>query len=163
MNLFINDKVPDADVFQLIDNEPVKKSIFNYLKNKKVILIGMPGAFTSTCSQKHLPGYINHLENFRLVGIDNIICICVNDPFVMGAWGKINNTKNDILMLADPFAEFTKKLGAEIDKSDRGLGIRSKRYTMILKDTKVTYLATEKETSHCEISAAENILSKLKE
>ena len=81
----------------------------------------------------------------------------------MDAWGKINNAKNEILMLADPFAEFTKKLGAEVDKSDRGLGIRSKRYSMILKDAKVVYLGTEKETSHCEISAAENILSKIKE
>ena len=97
-------------------------------------------------------------EKYKEKGIDQIICISVNDPFVMNAWGKENNVDNKILMIGDPYLNFTKAIGADIDKSGRGLGIRSNRYTMLVNNMKVVQLQEEKDTGSCEISAAENFL-----
>ena len=97
-------------------------------------------------------------QQFKDKGIDQIICISVNDPFVMNAWGKENNADKKVLMMSDPFLNFTKAIGAEIDKSGRGLGIRSNRYAMLVNDMKVVKLQEEKDTGSCEISAAENFL-----
>ena len=135
-----------------------KKKIEEFLKNKKVIIFGLPGAYTSVCSAKHLPGYIKNYEKIREKGIDFVICISVNDPFVMNAWGKENNVGDKILMVGDPFLNFTKAIGAEVDKSARGLGIRSNRYTMLVDNLKVIKLQEEEDTGACEISAAENFL-----
>ena len=159
MKLKINDNIPDVEIFQLINNEPEKIKIKNILEGRKIILLGMPGAFTSTCSSKHLPGYVNNIQKFKSKGIDLIACIAVNDPFVMDAWGKQNNTDENILMLGDPFLTFTKSIGAEVDKSGRGLGIRSNRYTMLIEDNKIMQIQEEKETGMCNISAAENFLN----
>ena len=159
MKLKIKDIIPDVEVFQLINNEPVKIRIKKIYKEKKSILLGMPGAFTSVCSSKHLPGYLNNIEKFKSKGIDLIACIAVNDPFVMNAWGKKQNVHENILMLGDPFLTFTKSIGAEVDKSGRGLGIRSNRYTMLIEDNKILQIQEEKETGMCEISAAENFLN----
>ena len=159
MRLKIKDNIPDVEVFQLINNEPVKIRIKKIFKEKKTILLGMPGAFTSVCSSKHLPGYLNNIEKFKSKGIDLIACIAVNDPFVMNAWGKKQNVHENILMLGDPFLTFTKSIGAEVDKSGRGLGIRSNRYTMLIEDNKILQIQEEKETGMCEISAAENFLN----
>ena len=158
MNLKENDQIPNSEVFVLEDGEPIKKNFEDILKNKKVVIFGLPGAYTSVCSAKHLPGYINMYEKFRDKGIDQIICISVNDPFVMNAWGNSNNVGEKILMMGDPFLNFTKAIGAQVDKSGRGLGIRSNRYTMLVDDLKVIKLREEKETGSCEISAAENFL-----
>ena len=127
-------------------------------KNKKVVIFGLPGAYTSVCSAKHLPGYIKNLDQFKSKGIDQIICISVNDPFVMEAWGKANNVGNNIIMLSDPFINFTKAIGAEVDKSGRGLGIRSNRYSMLINNLKVLNIKEETDAGICEISAAENFL-----
>ena len=159
MRLKIKDNIPDVEVFQLINNEPEKFRIKKIFKEKKTILLGMPGAFTSVCSSKHLPGYLNNIEKFKSKGIDLIACIAVNDPFVMNAWGKKHNVHENILMLGDPFLTFTKSIGAEVDKSGRGLGIRSNRYTMLIEDNKILQIQEEKETGMCEISAAENFLN----
>ena len=159
MKLKINDNIPDVEVFQLINNEPEKIKIKKILEEKKIILLGMPGAFTSVCSSKHLPGYLSNIDRFKSKGIDLIACIAVNDPFVMDAWGKQNNADENILMLGDPFLTFTKSIGAEVDKSGRGLGIRSNRYTMLIEDNKITQIQEEKETGICNISAAENFLN----
>ena len=159
MRLKIRDNIPDVEVFQLINNEPEKIRIKKMFKEKKTILLGMPGAFTSVCSSKHLPGYLNNIERFKSKGIDLIACIAVNDPFVMNAWGKKHNVHENILMLGDPFLTFTKSIGAEVDKSGRGLGIRSNRYTMLIEDNKILQIKEEKETGMCEISAAENFLN----
>ena len=159
MRLKIKDNIPDVEVFQLINNEPEKIRIKKMFKEKKTILLGMPGAFTSVCSSKHLPGYLNNIDRFKSKGIDLIACIAVNDPFVMNAWGKKQNVHENILMLGDPFLNFTKSIGAEIDKSGRGLGIRSNRYTMLIEDNKILQIQEEKETGMCEISAAENFLN----
>ena len=158
MKLKENDNVPNSEVFVLENGEPTKKNIENLLKNKKAVIFGLPGAYTSVCSAKHLPGYVNMYQQYKDKGIDHIICVSVNDPFVMGAWGKENNVTDKIIMMGDPFLNFTKAIGAEVDKSSRGLGIRSNRYTMLVEDMKVIKLQEEKDTGSCEISAAENFL-----
>ena len=119
---------------------------------------GLPGAYTSVCSAKHLPGYVNMFEQYKEKGIDHIICISVNDPFVMSAWGKEHNVEDKILMIGDPFLNFTKGIGADVDKSARGLGIRSNRYTMLVDNLKIVKLQEEADTGSCEISAAENFI-----
>ena len=126
--------------------------------DKKVVIFGLPGAYTSVCSAKHLPGYVNMFEQYKEKGIDHIICISVNDPFVMSAWGKEHNVEDKILMIGDPFLNFTKGIGADVDKSARGLGIRSNRYTMLVDNLKIVKLQEEADTGSCEISAAENFI-----
>ena len=158
MKLKENEIVPNAEVFIIENSNPVQKKIEEFLKNKKVIIFGLPGAYTSVCSAKHLPGYIKNYEKIREKGIDFVICISVNDPFVMNAWGKENNVGDKILMVGDPFLNFTKAIGADVDKSARGLGIRSNRYTMLVENLKVIKLQEEEDTGACEISAAENFL-----
>ena len=121
----------------------------------------MPGAFTKVCSAKHLPGYVNNFEQAKKKGITKIICVSVNDPFVMKAWGETHNVGNKILMLGDPFCKFIKDIGAEIDKSERGLGMRSSRFTMLIENGIVNEIKEEKDTAKCEISAAENFLKEI--
>jgi len=156
MRLRENEKIPNSEIFVLKNGEPNKIKIEELLNSKKAIIFGLPGAYTSVCSAKHLPGYINMYQKFRDKGIDLIICISVNDPFVMNAWGKENNVGDKIIMIGDPFLNFTKAIGAEVDKSGRGLGVRSNRYTMLVDNMKVIKLQEEKDTGSCEISAAEN-------
>ena len=158
MKIKENEKIPSSEVFILENGEPVKKNIENFLKNKKSVIFGLPGAYTSVCSAKHLPGYIKNSEKYKEKGIDQIICMSVNDPFVMNAWGKENNVGDKIIMMGDPFLNFTKAIGAEVDKSGRGLGIRSNRYTMLVDNLKIIKIQEEKNTGSCEISAAENFL-----
>jgi len=158
MKLKENEIVPNSEVFIIENSNPVQKKMEEFLKNKKVIIFGLPGAYTSVCSAKHLPGYVKNYEKIREKGIDLVICISVNDPFVMNAWGKENNVGDKILMVGDPFLNFTKAIGADVDKSARGLGIRSNRYTMLVENLKVIKLQEEEDTGACEISAAENFL-----
>ena len=158
MKIKENETMPNSEVFVLENGEPIKKNIENILKNKKSVIFGLPGAYTSVCSAKHLPGYVNNSEKYKQKGIDQIICMSVNDPFVMNAWGKENNVGDKIIMIGDPFLNFTKAIGAEVDKSGRGLGIRSNRYTMLVDNLKVMKIQEEKDTGVCEISAAENFL-----
>ena len=158
MKLKENDIIPNAEVFILESGEPIKKDISELLLNKKAILFGLPGAYTSVCSAKHLPGYIDNHDKYKAKGIDYIICISVNDPFVMDAWGKSHKVGDKIIMMGDPFLNFTKSIGADVDKSARGLGIRSNRYTMLINNLKVVKLQEEKDTGSCEVSAAENFL-----
>jgi peroxiredoxin (alkyl hydroperoxide reductase subunit C) len=158
MKIKENESIPNSEVFILENGEPVKKNIENFLKNKKSIIFGLPGAYTSVCSAKHLPGYVKNSEKYKEKGIDQIICMSVNDPFVMNAWGKENNVGDKIIMMGDPFLNFTKAIGAEVDKSGRGLGIRSNRYTMLVDNLKIIKIQEEKDTGSCEISAAENFL-----
>jgi peroxiredoxin len=159
MKLKENDNLPSEEIFVLEGGEPIKKSIEEYTKGKKVIIFGLPGAYTSVCSAKHLPGYVKNIDAFKSKGIDHVICMSVNDPFVMSAWGKEHNVGDKIVMAGDPFLTFTKSIGADVDKSARGLGIRSNRYTMLVENGKVTKLQEEEDTGACEISAAENFLN----
>ena len=158
MNIKENDQIPNVDIFVMENEEPVKKNSQEFLKDKKVIIFGLPGAYTSVCSAKHLPGYVNMFDQYKEKGIDYIICISVNDPFVMDAWGKEHNVGDKILMIGDPFLNFTKAIGADVDKSARGLGIRSNRYTMLVDNLKIVKLQEEIDTGSCEVSAAENFI-----
>ena len=158
MKIKENESIPNSEVFILENGEPIKKNIENFLKDKKSVIFGLPGAYTSVCSSKHLPGYVKNREKYKEKGIDQIICVSVNDPFVMNAWGKENNVGDKIIMMGDPFLNFTKAIGAEVDKSGRGLGIRSNRYTMLVDNLKIIKIQEESDTGSCEISAAENFL-----
>ena len=158
MKIKENETIPSSEVFILENGEPIQKNIQSFLKNKKSVIFGLPGAYTSVCSAKHLPGYVKNSEKYKEKGIDQIICMSVNDPFVMNAWGKENNVGDKIIMMGDPFLNFTKAIGAEVDKSGRGLGIRSNRYTMLVDNLKIIKIKEEKDTGSCEISSAENFL-----
>ena len=162
MKIKTGDKLPSSELFYLDENNDVKKfDILNLCKNNKTIILGMPGAFTKTCSALHLPGYIKNYELASQQGISKIVCIAVNDPNVMKAWGENQNVGNKILMAGDPFLKFTKAIGAEVDKSAKGLGIRSNRYTMLVENGEVKRVEEEKETATCELSAAENFLKSI--
>ena len=158
MKLKKNETIPNSEFFIIENGSPVKKNTSEFFKDKKVVLFGLPGAYTSVCSAKHLPGYVNSYEKYKAKGIELIVCISVNDPFVMDAWGKSQNVRDKIVMMADPFLNFTKAIGADVDKSARGLGIRSNRYTMLIDNLKVIKLQEEDDAGTCEISAAENFL-----
>ncbi|MDC0855915.1 peroxiredoxin [Candidatus Pelagibacter sp.] len=159
MKLKEKDIISTSEVFILEGGEPVKKDIVELLKNKRIVLFGLPGAYTSVCSAKHLPSYVEAYKAYKAKGVDDIICISANDPFVMDAWGKSQKVENKIIMIGDPFLNFTKSIGAEVDKSSRGLGIRSNRYTMLIDNLKVIKIQEEKDTGSCEISAAQNFLN----
>ena len=159
MKIKENDIISSSEVFVLENGEPVKRDITDFLKDKKVILFGLPGAYTSVCSAKHLPGYVQTHNAYKEKGVDYIICISANDPFVMDAWGKSQNVEDKIIMMGDPFLSFTKSIGAEVDKSARGLGIRSNRYTMLIDNLKVIKIQEESDTGSCEISAAQNFFN----
>ena len=159
MRIKIGDKLPNSELFYLNQNNDVKKIDILDLCKDKTIILGMPGAFTKTCSALHLPGYIKNYELANKKGISKIICVAVNDPNVMKAWGENQNVGTKILMVGDPFLKFTKSIGAEVDKSAKGLGIRSNRYTMFVDDGVVKKIEVEKETASCQLTAAESFLN----
>jgi peroxiredoxin (alkyl hydroperoxide reductase subunit C) len=129
-------------------------------RGKKVVLFAVPGAFTPTCSAKHLPGFVEHAAEFTAKGVDTIVCMAVNDAFVLGAWARSQDVGPEIVMLADGSAQFTKALGLELDLVARGLGVRSQRFALIADDMKVTYLAVEK-PGDFDVSRAEAVLAQL--
>ena len=160
MKLKAGDKLPNSELFYLDQNNEVKKiNIFDLCKNDKAIILGMPGAFTKTCSALHLPGYVKNYNLALKKGITKIICVAVNDPNVMKAWGENQNVGTKIFMAGDPFLKFTQSIGAEVDKSAKGLGLRSNRYTMLVENEVLKKLEVEKETASCELSAAESFLN----
>ena len=161
MKLKIKDQIPDIEIFHLLDGEPQTSKIRDILGNGKVILFGLPGAFTSTCSKLHLPGYLANADKIKAKGIDNIFCLSVNDPFVMNAWGEANNARGKITMLSDPYLLFTKAIGAEVDRNSKGMGIRSNRYAMVIQNLEVVNIQVEKETKQCGLSSAEGLLDLL--
>ena len=161
MKIKAGDKLPSSELFYIDKNNDLKKVNILDLCKEKTIILGMPGAFTKTCSAIHLPGYIKHYDLALKKGISKILCISVNDPNVMKAWGENQNTGNKIFMIGDPFLKFTKAIGAEVDKSEKGLGIRSNRYTMLVENGEVKKVEEEKETANCELSAAENFLNSI--
>ena len=159
MKIKVNEKIPKINFFYLHENSTVAKiTSTELLANQKAIVIGVPGAFTKVCSAQHLPGYVKNFEEAKKKGITKIICVSVNDPNVMSAWGKTLKVENKIFMAADPYCEFTKAIGAEIDRTERGLGMRSERYTMMVEDNIVKIIMVEEDTAQCEISAADNFI-----
>ena len=161
MKLKIKDQIPDTEIFHLVDGEPQKSKLKEILGYDKIILFGLPGAFTSTCSKFHLPGFVANADKIKAKGIKNIYCLSANDPYVMNAWGEINNTKNKIKMLSDPYLLFTKAIGAEVDRNSKGMGIRSNRYLMMIENFTLINIHVEKETKECGLTSAENLLNNL--
>ena len=162
MKIKEGEKLPTAEFFYLDESNTVQKIDTSTLfKDQKAIMFGVPGAFTKVCSAKHLPGYVKNFEEAKKKGITKIICLSVNDPNVMKAWGEAHNVDDKIFMLGDPFCKFTKTIGAEIDRNEKGLGYRSLRYTMLVENGVVTKIKEESDTGSCEISAAENFLKEI--
>ena len=158
MKIKEGEKLPLSEFFYLDSNGSQKIKSTDLFENRKTIVIGVPGAFTKVCSTKHLPGYVNNFEAAKKKGVTKIICISVNDPNVMRAWGESQKVNDKIFMAADPYCEFTKLIGAEIDKTEKGLGIRSSRYTMLVENNIAKIIKEEEDTGMCEISAAENFI-----
>jgi peroxiredoxin len=162
MKIKVGEKIPTINFFHIDNSGAVKKvKSTELLAKQKAILIGVPGAFTKVCSAKHLPGYVNNFEEAKKKGITKILCISVNDPNVMKAWGESQNVGDKVFMAADPYCEFTKAIGAEIDRTERGLGIRSARYTILVENNLVKTIKAEEDTANCEISAAENFIKEI--
>jgi peroxiredoxin len=138
---------------------PVKTA--DYFKGRKVVVFALPGAFTPTCSNQHLPGFIQKSEAIKGKGIAEIACLSVNDAFVMGAWGKAQGAEGKVTMLGDGNAEFTKKLGLEFDGSGFGMGTRSSRYSMLVDDGVVKSLNKEPNPGEAKVSGADTILGQL--
>ena len=160
MRIKEGEKIPNSKVFVLSKEGPEEVSLGDFIGEDKVILFGLPGAFTPTCSVKHLPSFVNSMDKVKKKGITKVICISINDPYVMDAWGKSYNALGKITMVGDSRGEFTKSIGAEIDlKFIKGLGIRSERYTMLI-DGGVLKKVVE-EVDKCETTAAENFLDQI--
>jgi peroxiredoxin len=160
MAIQVGDKIPSASLRKLTPEGPKEVSTDEIFKGKKVALFAVPGAFTPTCSNKHLPGFVEKAGDIKGKGIDTIACVAVNDAFVMGAWGRAQNCDGKVEMLADGNGDFTKALGLELDATKNGLGQRSKRYSMIVEDGVVKQLNVEAPGAF-EVSSAEHMLSRL--
>ena len=160
MKIKKGDKLPDAKVF-ILEKDPKEVSIKQIVGDEKVILFGLPGAFTPTCSTKHLPGFVLAIDQLKKKGINKVVCISINDPFVMDAWGKIHNVQDKILMVGDSKGDFTKNIGAELNLTNRGLGVRSSRYTMLVEKGSVLKIFEETIAGKCEITGAENFLKEI--
>jgi peroxiredoxin len=160
MTINIGDRVPSATLMQMKDGTPQPVKTDDLFHGKKVAVFALPGAFTPTCSAKHLPGYIQHAEALRAKGVDTIACVSVNDAFVMGAWGEHQKAGDDVMMLADGNGDFTRALGLEIDASKYGMGKRSQRFSMLVDDGVVKELNIE-EPGAFSVSSAEHLLQQL--
>ncbi len=156
----VGDKIPGMKLMSATPEGPKEVDTAEIFGPGKVVMFAVPGAFTPTCSAKHLPGFTDHLDDFKSKGVDRIVCLAVNDMFVMGAWAKDQKVGDSIIMLADGSAAFTKALGLELDLTARGLGVRSQRFALIAVDGVVTHLAVE-EAGGFDVSRAEAVLEKL--
>ena len=160
MTIKVGDKVPSATLMHMTDKGPAPLTTDEIFANKKVVLFALPGAFTPTCSARHLPGYVEHAADFSKKGVDSVVCLSVNDAFVMGAWGKAQNAEGKVQMLADGNGDFTKKLGLEMDASKFGMGVRSQRYAAVVENGVVKSLEVE-EPGAFKVSSADHILGLL--
>ena len=160
MTIAVGDKIPSAKLKTMTAEGPKDVSTDDIFAGKKVVMFAVPGAFTPTCSAKHLPGFVEKAAQLKAKGVDTIACLSVNDAFVMGAWGKAQSTDGKVLMLADGSAAFTKQLGLDLDLSGPGMGVRSKRYAMIVDNGVVKKLNVEAPGAF-EVSSADAILGAL--
>jgi len=160
MTIKVGDKLPEATFRVMKDGKPADLTVSELTKGKKVALFAVPGAFTPTCSARHLPGYKEHAAEMRKKGVDAIACVSVNDVFVMNAWGKDQQVGDDVVMLADGNGTFAKAVGLEMDGSGFGMGSRSKRYSMIVEDGVVKQLNVEA-PGEFKVSAADYMLGQL--
>ena len=160
MTIKVGDRIPNVTLYHMTENGPAPISTNDVFKGRKVVIFALPGAYTPTCSAKHLPGFVAKADEIKAKGVDTIACLSVNDAFVMGCWGKDQNVGDKVLMLADGSGELTKALDLELDLISRGMGVRSDRYAMIVDDGVVTLLNHEAPGAF-EVSSAETILKAL--
>jgi peroxiredoxin len=159
MTIQIGDRIPDSTLMTMADGKPAPLTTADLFGGKKVVLFSVPGAFTPTCSVKHLPGFVDHVDEILDKGVDTVACMAVNDVFVMNAWGQSANA-DKIAMLADGNGEFAKSLGLEMDASGFGMGERSQRFALIADDGVVSHLFIEAPGEY-RVSAAEHVLLSL--
>jgi glutaredoxin/glutathione-dependent peroxiredoxin len=167
MTIKVGDKLPPGTLSEYVEHEtpgcavgpnPVK--VEDLTRGKKVVIFGLPGAFTPTCSAKHVPSYVANIDKLKAKGVDEVICLSVNDPFVMGAWARDQKTEGKVRMMGDGSAEYTKKLGLDVDLTGRGMGVRSQRFSMLVNDGVVKALNVEAPGKY-EVSDAETMLKQL--
>lgn len=166
MSIQIGDRIPDATLSESTEFgdacpvAPKSVSVAEATANKRVVIFGLPGAYTPTCSAQHVPGYLAHLDDLKAKGVDEVWCVSVNDGFVMAAWGREQGAIGKIRMLGDGSADFAKKIGLELDLTAAGMGLRMQRFSMLVEDGVVKQLNVEKPRSF-EVSSAEAMLSQL--
>lgn len=167
MTIKLGDRLPEATLSEFIEVEgngcsigPNAFKVSDLLRGRKILVFGLPGAYTPTCSAQHVPGYLKQHDALKAKGVDEIWCVSVNDAFVMGAWGRDQQCGGKIRMMADGSGEFTKALGLELDLSARGMGVRSKRYAMLVEDGVVRSLDVEA-PGKFEVSGAEAMLARV--
>jgi peroxiredoxin len=160
MAIAVGDRVPEVKVFTFGQRGPEATTSADVLGHGTVVVFGVPGAFTPTCSDHHLPGFVMRAEELRAKGADKVVCVAVNDPFVMEAWGQDQRVGDTVVMLADGNGELTEAMGLVMDGSGFGLGTRSQRYAAILRDGVVTWLAVEPGPG-LKVSSAEEVLAAL--
>jgi glutaredoxin/glutathione-dependent peroxiredoxin len=160
MTVKVGDKVPSAKLKQMSADGPKDVSTDDLFKGKKVVVFAVPGAFTPTCSAKHLPGFVEKASELKQKGIDAIACVSVNDAFVMDAWGKAQNVGDKVLMLGDGNGDFTRAMGLELDATGVGLGKRSQRYAMVVDNGVIKQLHIEQPRAF-EVSSADHMLKHL--
>jgi peroxiredoxin len=160
MTIKVGDKIPSVTLRYLGPDGVKAVSSDEFFAGRKVVLFGLPGAYTRTCSARHLPGYVANAAALKAKGIDAIACLSVNDAFVMGAWGKAHGADDKVVMLGDGSAEFTKAIGLEVDRTEAGMGIRSQRYSMVVDNGTVTQLNIEPSGEYG-VSSAEAMLDRL--
>jgi len=160
MTISTGDKIPAVDLNILTQDGPGGISTDEIFSGKKVAIFGLPGAFTRTCSARHLPGFVDNADAFKAKGVDTIVCIAVNDAFVMGAWGTAQNVGDRVMMVADGSAKFAKATGLDIDMSAKGFGVRSQRFSMVVDDGAVQILHID-EPGAFEATSAEVLLGEL--
>ena len=158
MTIKVGDKIPSATFTQMKDGKPTPVTTDELFGGKTVAIFALPGAFTPTCSAKHVPGFVQNYDAFKGKGVDSIACVSVNDAFVMGAWGKDQGAGDKVLMLADGNGDFTRAVGLEFDASKFGMGKRSQRYSMLVKNGVVKSLNVEEPGAY-DVSSAEHMLS----
>ena len=167
MAIKIGDRIPDATLTEMVDSErpgctigPNQFAVADLVKGKRIVVFGLPGAFTPTCSAKHVPSYVANIDKLRGKGVHEVWCVSVNDAFVMGAWGRDQKSDGKVRMMADGSADVTKKLGFEMDLTARGMGVRSQRYAMLVEDGVVKTLSVEA-PGKFEVSSAEAMLGQI--
>jgi peroxiredoxin len=160
LTIAVGDSIPDVEVQTMTDDGPKRVRSGEVLGTGKVVLFAVPGAFTPTCSDYHLPGFVLRAEELKSKGVDTIACIAVNDAFVMGAWGRDRNVGSSVLMLADGNGAFTDSVGLEMDGSGFGLGQRSQRYALVIDDGVVSHVLVEPKGG-LDVSSADSVLAAL--
>ena len=161
MTIKVGDKLPNVTLRQVTSQGPKEISTDEFFRGRKIVLFAVPGAFTPACSQRHLPGFVDKTADIKAKGIDEIACVAVNDPAVMGAWGKDQKTEGEVTMLADGSGDLARALGLELDLTRGGLGVRSQRYSMLVDNGVVKTLNVEAQPGQVDASGAEAMLKAL--